>query len=337
MWELCVLMIDTRSFVWKSTGRNIMNGLLTRLLILGFLATVLLPVGCDLFSPEKERSADVPGDSYFGDNSYVEYIAGDLPIILSAPHGGLLKPADIPDRTYGTTGRDMNTQELARSIQSAIHNRTGGYPHIIINRLHRVKLDANREIVEAAQGDAKAEQAWHDFNDFIETAKQKVIDDYGSGFYIDLHGHGHEIQRLELGYLLSRSDLALTDTALNAQTYIDKSSYRTLVAESGLTLSELIRGPGSLGTMLETLGYPTVPSSNQPNPGDDPYFTGGYNTKTHGSRDGGLISGMQIECNYTGVRNTSSNRTVFSQALAEVLEIFIENLYGFDLQAGPPQ
>lgn len=328
-------MINSRFFFLKSTGRNFINGLSIRFLILGFLATVLLPVGCDLFSSEKEGAVYVPGDSYFGENSYIEYIAGDLPIILSAPHGGSLKPDDIPDRSYGSVGRDMNTQELARSIQSAIHNRTGGYPHIIINRLHRVKLDANREIVEAAQGDAEAEQAWHDFNDFIETAKQKVIDDYGSGFYIDLHGHGHEIQRLELGYLLSRSDLALSDVALNAQTYIDKSSYRTLVGESGLTLSELIRGPGSLGTLLETRGYPAVPSSNQPNPGDDSYFTGGYNTQVNGSRDGGLISGIQIECNYTGVRNTSSNRTVFSQALAEALEIFIDNLYGFDLQAGP--
>ncbi len=330
-------MIKTRSFISKSTDRNSIHGLSTRFLILGLLATILLPVGCDLLSPEREGSVYVPGDSYFGENNYIEYLAGDLPIILSAPHGGLLKPADIPDRTYGTTGRDLNTQELARSIQSAIHNRTGRYPHIIINRLHRIKLDANREIVEAAQGNAKAEQAWHDYNDFIETAEQKVIDDYGSGFYIDLHGHGHEIQRLELGYLLSRTDLALTDAALNAQTYINKSSLRTLVVESGLTLSELIRGPGSLGTLLETLGYPAVPSSNQPNPGDDPYFTGGYNTQVHGSRDGGLISGMQIECNYSGVRNTSSNRTVFSQALAEALETFIENLYGFDLQAGPPQ
>jgi hypothetical protein len=191
--------------------------------------------------------------------------------------------------------------------------------------------------VEAAQGNSDAEQAWHDYHDFIEIAGQRVVDDYGNGFYIDLHGHGHEIQRLELGYLLSRSDLALEDAALNAQSYVNKSSFRTLVDASDLTLSELIRGPSSMGTRLETLGYPAVPSSNQPNPGDDPYFTGGYNTKLYGSRDGGPISGMQIECNYTGIRNSSTNRTVFSQALAEALEAFIEAHYGFNLQVGPPQ
>jgi N-formylglutamate amidohydrolase len=321
----------------KLQGTISIQRLLTRYLVVGLLTTLLLPAGCDLFAPEKEESVYLPGESYFGENNYIEYVAGDLPIILSAPHGGLLTPDDIPDRTYGSRGRDRNTQELARSIISAIHNRTGGYPHIIINRLHRIKLDANREIVEAAQGSADSEQAWHDYHDFIETAKQKVIDEYGSGFYMDLHGHGHEIQRLELGYLLSRADLALTDAALNAQSYVNKSSIRTLVEESGLTLSELIRGPGSIGTILETLGYPSVPSSDQPNPGDDPYYTGGYNTQRHGSRNGGHISGLQIECNYTGVRNTSSNRIVFSQALAEALEIFIENVYGLDLQAGPPQ
>ena len=41
----------------------------------------------------------VAGQSYFGRNSYVEYIAGNSPVILSAPHGGLLTPSSIPDRT----------------------------------------------------------------------------------------------------------------------------------------------------------------------------------------------------------------------------------------------
>ena len=30
----------------------------------------------------------IPGKSYFGRNNYTEYIAGSLPIIISASHGG---------------------------------------------------------------------------------------------------------------------------------------------------------------------------------------------------------------------------------------------------------
>ena len=38
----------------------------------------------------------IPGQSYFGQNNYVEYIAGNLPIIIGVPHGGTLTPANLP-------------------------------------------------------------------------------------------------------------------------------------------------------------------------------------------------------------------------------------------------
>lgn len=304
-------------------------------ILLPVLVGVLLTTGCDIFSPDEEEITYVAGETYYGRKEYIEYIAGDLPIILSAPHGGSMVPEEIPDRTQGTTVRDSRTEELARTFASTVHSRSGGYVHIIICRLRRTKLDANRDIDEAAQGNKWAEQAWHEYHDFIETAKQTVAETYGRGFYIDLHGHGHEIQRLELGYLLSSSDLELSDTVLNGSTYVSKSSIRTLANEADATFAELIRGPVSLGTLLEDLGYPAVPSTAQPNAGGAPYFTGGYSTQRHGSRSGGPISGVQIECNWTGVRSTTSFRTAFAQALAEALETYIETHYGFDLQTGP--
>src|SRR5262245_57440187 len=56
-------------------------------------------------------ASDLPltaGQSYFGRNSYVEYIAGNAPVIFSAAHGGDLKPAGIPDRDT-TCGTIANT------------------------------------------------------------------------------------------------------------------------------------------------------------------------------------------------------------------------------------
>jgi hypothetical protein len=57
-----------------------------------------------------------PGQTYFGQKQYIEYLAGNLPFILSAPHGGREKPEEIPDRKEGTFAYDANTQELARTI-----------------------------------------------------------------------------------------------------------------------------------------------------------------------------------------------------------------------------
>ena len=40
--------------------------------------------------------------------------------------------------------------------------------------LHRSKLDPNREIIEAAQGDPESERAWWEFQTFIEEATETV-------------------------------------------------------------------------------------------------------------------------------------------------------------------
>src|SRR5436309_5991656 len=107
-----------------------------------------------------------PGKSYFGRNRYIEYLAGDLPFILSAPHGGRERPEELPDREQGTFAFDTNTRELVRAAAGELHERTGHWPHVIICRIHRRKLDCNREIVEAAAGNALAEQAWKEYQGF---------------------------------------------------------------------------------------------------------------------------------------------------------------------------
>ena len=261
--------------------------------------------------------AFIPGRSYFGRNDYIEYIAGNTPYILSAPHGGSLTPSEIPDRTSGETVTDSNTDSLARTISKAVLAREGKYPHIIICRLRRTKLDANRDLNEASEPNLYATQAWKEFQSFIDTAKQAIIREFGKGFYIDLHGHGHEIQRLELGYLLSSTALALSDNTLDNAVYGNSSSIRTMIPLSRLSFSKLLRGPQSLGSMFENRGFPAVPSEMQPNPGSALYFSGGYNTQRHGSAGGGPISGVQIECNMKGVRDTDDTRRKFAEAVAE--------------------
>jgi len=273
----------------------------------------------------------VPGEVYYGRNNYTAYYAGELPLIFSAGHGGFLTPDEIPDRTYGTTVTDSRTIETAMAIRAAVHDFTGKYPHLIISRLKRTKLDPNREIGEAAQGNQWAEQAWYEYHGFIDSAKDTVTKYYGRGFYVDVHGHGHSIKRLELGYLISSSMLFLTDSQLNTQTYINMSSIRDLAGESPDSFAELLRGSESLGTLFEDRGIPAVPSTNQPDPGSgNPYFSGGYSTYRHGSRDGGTISGVQLEAHYTGIRNSSSNRENFAEAFTEVLDIYFREHFGWD-------
>lgn len=273
-----------------------------------------------------------PGNSYFGTNLYIEYLAGNMPLLITAPHGGLLAPASIPDRSCSgcSTVNDFNTQELARALAMSIHARTGCWPHVVFNKLHRRKLDANRDLTDAADGNPDAEKAWEEFHQFAETAREEVLGTFGKGIYIDLHGHAHDIQRLELGYLLTSSELALPEDGLNAPDLVLGSSIRHLSSADlpGLNHAELLHGTQSLGAMLEMRGYPATPSFDDPYPlaGED-YFNGGYNTARYGSADGKGMDGIQIECNRHGVRDSLTQVQRFADTLAVVLLDYLKMHY----------
>ena len=264
---------------------------------------------------------------YYGREKYVEYHAGDLPIILSAPHGGRLTPDEIPDRTYGTTVTDDNTYELTKTVMDTMVARFGGRPHVILCRLKRTKLDANRDSVEAAQDDKYSLRAWQEYHHYIGVAKKKIETDYGSGLFFDMHGHGKNPDgfydlRNWLGYLLSGSELDLSDAVLNANSFKNESSIRALVDSSSSSFIDVLRGANSFGAILDSLGFKSVPSVNDPGPNGMRYFSGGYNTVRHGSKNGGMISAIQMEAPKPGIRENQTTWSKFSSAFVSTISIY---------------
>ena len=296
----------------------------------------------------KPRAYEV-GKSYLSIDGYIEYFPGDAPVILTAPHGGGLKPDSIPDRTKEACGgtavtvRDTNTAELVLAMRQSYHDRYGTWPHVVINRLARVKLDANRPLDEAACGNAEAAKAFAAWHAAIDMAKAQVVKTSGKGWYMDIHGHGHEIQRLELGYLVKPADLNATDAELDANVGArDRVSIAAILKAQGVSLSQGLRGPASLGALYARAGFPSIPGDKDPRPGEAKYFNGGYNTSRHscgaeaeplGSKTGTAICGMQIESNYKGVRDTAESRKRFGDATAQVLGEYLAASWGLDLKA----
>jgi autotransporter-associated beta strand protein len=290
-----------------------------------------------------------PGQSYFGRSNYVEYIAGDLPITISAPHGGALTPAEIPDRVDDgsdpnfTTVTDSNTDETARALQSVFEITFGHSPHVIICRLKRTKLDCNRSVDQGVYNtNTFATQAWNEFQNYISVGTNASVIQCGRGFYLDQHGQGHTIQRLELGYLLSSSQLMNSDSTLNSTVYRNQSSIRplaTLVSNQfAIPFSQILRGSNSFGALMVARGYPSVPSPDMPDPGTgNAYFDGGYNVGSHTSQSsGGVMDGLQIEANFTNVRDTAANRAAYALAVAQSLEFIFTNCYKIDLRLVAP-
>jgi N-formylglutamate amidohydrolase len=307
----------------------------------GLLAVLFLCLVPSLHS-QTNLASYTPGATYNGrvGVQYIEYIAGNMPLIISAPHGGTSLPSELPDRTYGTFDTDTSTDNLARAVRTAVFNRYGRYPHVIICNIDRQKIDCNREIIEGAQGNANTILAWNEYHTFIQIAKQAVISSYGRGLLIDLHGQGHSIQRLEIGYNTDSGDL-FKSTLTSSDRY--DSSIRELGERSRLTFDQLVRGDLSLGTLLQSRGYPSVPSTTNLNQGTvngvhNPYFTGGYTVEIYGSKgsNSGAINAIQIECNYTGVRDSSSNRAAFASALTDALDLYFPLHVGMKLSTLAP-
>ena len=96
-----------------------------------FVSAFLIESG--LSYGDTNLSSYTPGTTYWGRSNYTEYIAGNLPLIISAPHGGDTNPAELPNRTNTstytvTTDPDLWTANLARAIRTAAFNRYEDIP-----------------------------------------------------------------------------------------------------------------------------------------------------------------------------------------------------------------
>jgi len=289
-----------------------------------------LPILLIVIGALSARGQYTVGSTYYGTNNLIQYVYGNLPIIITAPHGGGLT-GNLPDRTCPgiTTATDTNTDDLAIALQNKLADILGKTPHLVVCRLRRTKLDVNRSVTEATCGNAAATTAYNEYHNFISTARNRVVQEYGKGLLIDIHGHGHTLQVMELGYNLSASQLANSDAFLNGSSIVAGSTIRSL-ANNNLTSvphAALIRGPFSLGAYLQASGYPSVPSPGMPSPGSNPFFSGGYTVETWGSKNGGNIDAIQIETNYTGVRDNATNINSYATALANSLKAYLEKHY----------
>ncbi|CAJ0967959.1 unnamed protein product [Ranitomeya imitator] len=280
----------------------------------------------------------------YGTNKYIEYQVGNMSLILTAPHGGSLTPSSIPSRDAGcyekatgkcyymhscpagavtdsanckvTTVKDLYTQEMALAVAKEICRLTSGYcPHIVINNLSRSKLDPNRNKDEAAFGVPDADKAWDEFMDFIRAAKSRM----SQGLVIDIHGQSHAEQWIELGYLISKTNLDSGKFSAS-----DTSIYALSKRRLDTSFEELLRGRQSLGMLIEeqNINYVCVPSPSNPGPNGGNYFSGGYITSTYGSKTSGEVDAIQIELP-KWIRE-SAERPKFAAVLAKALLNYYE-------------
>lgn len=267
------------------------------------------------------------GKTYYDEEKWTEFIVGNMPLVISVPHGGSTLLLDMPTRDCpgAVTVTDSRTIELAREMQKAFKSKYGLSPYIVICHLSRKDVDQNREIETGTCGNERMRKPWNQFHNYIDTALALAVKKYGSTLYIDLHGHGHPNQRLELGYGINGDELPKLTGNKDLSEMAKRSSLQNLLLlNKKADFRELMVGENAFGTLITNEGSPAIPGKqvNYLKEGEK-YFNGGYNTRRYTSDQYPFVFGWQIESNYKGVRDPEG-RPVFAKAFADVIIQYIK-------------
>jgi N-formylglutamate amidohydrolase len=126
----------------------------------------------------------------------VQQHRGTLPVILTAPHGGSTKPAQVslrketetPAGCDFETNRDNETASITAAVAQKLLDLTGLSPYVVIAQFHRRYIDANRSEA-CAFTDQDALPFYREYHARIVAAVTEVLcQNQGRGFLFDIHG-----------------------------------------------------------------------------------------------------------------------------------------------------
>ena len=202
--------------------------------------------------------------------------SGELPLILTAPHGGGEPIAEVPKRTGDgirlfRTLSDSGTNQLTLQLAAAIEQQLGKRPFIVVAQFHRKFLDANRP-ADLAYESPNAEATYRQYHAAIEQARQQIVERWGHGLLIDIHGQGANPQAIFRG----------TQNGLTTTHLTNRFGQKSLI------------GPESLFGELAAQGIQVIPEIGSEEK-EDPRYDGGFTVITYGSGRGGTIDAIQLE------------------------------------------
>jgi len=222
------------------------------------------------------RATFAAEEKQFGAADFISVQKGDLPIIISAPHGGTMAIPGVPERkgegmkTGGAgffAGREENTELLAAAIAREIQSRLGKKPFFVIAKAHRKFVDANRP-PEIGVEHPRAREVSDAYRGTLAKFCDDVQTRFGCGLLIDVHGQGSARETVFRGTHNGATDAMLPKIAGE----------------------KIHSGPQSLAGLLVARSIHMKPTdTNAENAG----FTGGDITRGSGKHEG--IGAVQCE------------------------------------------
>jgi len=264
--------------------------------------------------------------------SFVTFQPGEVPVILTAPHGGAQQPTDVAERTASGANKssDSLTKELTQALAARLEPLLGGKPYVVIAEFDRQYIDANREdtfvpgnaaslAANQAYNDADGRPVYQTYHGKIRQFIDEIHDTFAvDGVLFDIHGQGRFPSTAYRGTRDGRTACGLTNRH----------------GEAALT------GPRSVIGRLAAQGYDVYPPVDAPL--GDPSeglggLNGGHTVELYGTCTGGNrpedIDAIQIE-NGIHLRH-ASQRADYAQALANAIAGFYASFVDTDHELPP--
>lgn len=251
----------------------------------------------------------------------ITVLTGTLPIIITAPHGGLVRVPGSTGRTGGEQVTDVNTAEVALLIAQRLAAQfEGQQPSVIIAQFSRKDADANRDPVEAYENDA-ARVHYDAFHAAVRSAVDRIVKDTSGkiipdarGLLLDIHGQIRVPEAIIRGTQ-------------------DGRTVSRVISRAGI---ESVTGPRSVFGLLKAAGNTVLPSlkpaASKDEQLDERIFDGGYIVGTYGSHRPDGIDAIQIEIG----SQRSNNLLKCARDIADAAEGFWRH-HMMDVQAAPPR
>lgn len=228
---------------------------------------------------------------------------GEIPIILSAPHGGTLEIPNAParvkkDTPQFSTAWDTRTDALAEACAEQIFKITGKRPYFVIAKFSRKFADANRSEANGTECEAAA-NVHRDYHSLLKEYTKEVADKYGKGLIIDIHGQG--------------ADRTICFRGTN-----NRASVKGFP-------EEMFTGPKSFLGVLETEGVKVVPANSATEEKENPNYNGGYITQTYGAKGKTGLMAIQLEfgADYRQKENIPTTAEKFAKAVQSHWQTFL--------------
>jgi len=307
------------------------------------------------------------------DYRVVTWTPGNCNLVISVPHGGVLgsdtSPAGnlvcesghvietrkgtmaYPIKTYA---RDAATDVIAEDMRNIL-SKDGLSPHIVECHMHRSKVECNRNMVEIAVQEIgqEAEFIHSVYHGWISEAIEmgKTCGNVPGVLLVDLHGHGHTHDYIELGFRL-KAEL-LNEISNEKVESRDWTSIVTSTAKHEFTMRHLLKRrfgknnesikealigdasfSGCISSQLAKLDILSdvqcLPSLQRPYPGRLGYYTGGHTVREHCK--GKRVDSVQVELPISVRTQAADKREAATLALALGIRDF-HNLHYSEFRA----